>query len=628
MCGIAGLWFSAGAAGDRAAGTLQTMVERLVHRGPDDHGVLVDPEAGIFLGHRRLAIIDLSPLGRQPMATEDRQLTVVFNGEIYNFQQLRRELEARGVTFTSRSDTEVLLLGYREWGAKVVDRLVGMFAFAIWDASKRELFLARDRAGEKPLYYAVTPWGFAFASELPALADVPGLATDLDPEAIALYLHYQYVPAPHSIYRGIRKLPPGHAMRVSDGRATVWRYWDPVAVAQQPRLDISENEAVTELESLLKSAVRDQMISDVPLGAFLSGGIDSTAIVSMMVELAPSSVRTFTIGFDIPQWDESPHATAVARHLGTDHVVEYLTERDALELIPRLPSMYGEPFADSSALPTHLLSVTARKHVTVSLSGDGGDEAFGGYRQYEYMDRILFAARAAGPLAGLARRILSRAPGRVGRGGRLLSLPPVEVHRQLIRVFLQKDDSQRLAGPLPTLHEFDRAWSSLDGHTPRRRAMVADLLTYLPEAILVKVDRAAMATSLETRAPILDHRVLEFALRLPTPLLRRKRVLRELVYRRVPRALVDRPKMGFGVPLSRWFRSQLREPLMDVLTPARISAIGLHDYGVVKRLLDEHLSGAADNSSGLWALLVLAMWDADRRSRPTFEPMRALAPAV
>jgi asparagine synthase (glutamine-hydrolysing) len=628
MCGIAGLWYSGGAAGDSASWTLAAMIERLVHRGPDDHGVWSDPDAGVFLGHRRLSIIDLSPLGHQPMVTDDGQLVVVFNGEIYNFQELRRDLEARGASFVSKSDTEVLLLGYREWGAKVVDRLVGMFAFAIWDVRKNELFLARDRAGEKPLYYAMAPWGFAFASELSALADVPGLVTELDPDAIALYLHYQYVPAPHSIYRGIRKLSPGHAMRVSGGQAVSWRYWDPVAIAQQPRLDISESDAVAELTTLLTTAVRGQMIADVPLGAFLSGGIDSTAIVSLMVEVAPSSVRTFTIGFDVPQWDESSHASAVARHLGTEHVVEYLTERDALELIPRLPSMYGEPFADSSALPTHLLSVTARKHVTVSLSGDGGDEAFGGYRQYDYIDRILSASRAAGPFAPLAGRILSRAPGRIGRGGRLLALPAEEVHRQLIRVFLRADDAPSLAGPIPPLPEFKRAWESLEKLSPRRRAMVADLLTYMPEAILVKVDRAAMATSLETRAPILDHRVLEFSLRLPARLLHHKHVLRQLVYQRVPRAIVDRPKQGFGVPLSRWFRGELREPLLDILTPEQLDAVGLRDYGVVKRLLDEHMAGTADNSSGLWALLVLALWDNDRRERVNREPAPTLMPAV
>ena len=628
MCGIAGLWYGASPAGDAASWTLAGMIDRLVHRGPDDHGVWTDADAGVLLGHRRLSIIDLSPLGHQPMVSRDGQLVVVFNGEIYNFQELRRDLEARGSQFVSKSDTEVLLLGYREWGAQVVDRLVGMFSFAIWDGTKRELFLARDRAGEKPLYYAMAPWGFAFASELTALANLPGLATELDPEAIALYLHYQYVPAPHSIYKGIRKLPPGHAMRVSKGQITSWRYWDPVAFAQQPRLDITEEEAVAELTRLLTTAVRGQMIADVPLGAFLSGGIDSTAIVSLMVEAAPSAVRTFTIGFDVPQWDESAHATAVARHLGTEHVVEYLTERDALELIPRLPTMYGEPFADSSALPTHLLSVIARKHVTVSLSGDGGDEAFGGYRQYDYIDRILSASRAAGPFAGLAGRLLSRAPGRVGRGARLLALPPEEVHRQLIRVFLRANDAPNLAGPIPPLPEFRRAWASLPHESPRRRAMVADLLTYLPEAILVKVDRAAMATSLETRAPILDHRVLEFALRLPSALVQHKRVLRQLVYSRVPRALVDRPKQGFGVPLSRWFRGELREPLLDILTPAQLQSVGLRDYAVVRRLLDEHMAGTADNSSGLWALLVLALWDNARREQVGRELVSPLVPAL
>jgi asparagine synthase (glutamine-hydrolysing) len=450
------------------------------------------------------------------------------------------------------------------------------------------------------------------------------LADELDPDAIALYLHYCYVPSPHSIYRGIRKLPPGHAMRVARGKVTIWRYWDPVAFAQRPRLGLSAEDAIDELTGLLRTAVRGQMISDVPLGAFLSGGIDSTAIVSLMVEASPSSVRTFTIGFGIPEWDESRHASAVARHLETDHTVEYLTEQDALALIPRLSAMYGEPFADSSALPTHLLSVIARKHVTVSLSGDGGDEAFGGYRQYEYLAKILFASQVTGPMAGLANRVLSRAPGRMGRGGRLLGLPAVEAHRQLIRVFLNAADERELVTRLPRLEEFDRAWASLADQTATRRAMVADLLTYLPEDILVKVDRASMATSLETRAPILDHRVLEFALQLPTPLLRRKRLLRELVYRRVPRALVDRPKQGFGVPLRRWFQGDLRPLLLDVLTPSRLGAVGVHEFGVVRRLLDEHMSGLADHSGGLWALLMLAMWNEDRGVGSAAEATRAL----
>ncbi len=316
---------------------MERMLARLSHRGPDDAGTWVDRPAGVLLGHRRLAVIDISPLGHQPMVSDDGRLAIVFNGEIYNFPELRRELEAHGVRFRSTSDTEVLLYGYREWGEHVVDRLVGMYAFAIWDAATDRLFLARDRTGEKPLYYANGPWGFAFASEVAALTELPDVSDEIDQEALSLYLQYQYVPAPHSIYRGIRKLPPGHAMRVQNGRVTAWRYWDPVPLAAGPRLAISEADATAQLESLLRTAVRGQMIADVPLGAFLSGGIDSTAVVSLMVELSTIPVRTFTVGFDDPRFDESKHASAVAKVLGTDHTVEYLTERDALELIPTVP---------------------------------------------------------------------------------------------------------------------------------------------------------------------------------------------------------------------------------------------------------------------------------------------------
>lgn len=619
MCGIAGLWSYEARALGEAERSLRVMLAHLVHRGPDDEGVWADPEAGLLLGHRRLAVIDLSPLAHQPMVTEDGRFVVVFNGEIYNFTELRSDLIARGARFVSGSDTEVLLHGYRIWGERVVDRLVGMFSFAVWNAAKRELFLARDRAGEKPLYYAHGPWGFAFASEVAALTELPGVADELDPDALALYLHYQYVPAPYSIYRGIRKLPPGCAMRVQDGRATQWRYWDPAPFATGPRLRIGEDDALAELEALLRTAVRGQMIADVPLGAFLSGGFDSTAVVSAMVESSAVQVRTFTIGFDVARFDESRHATAVARHLGTDHTVERLTERDALELIPRLPQMYGEPFADSSALPTHLVSRTARHHVTVSLSGDGGDEAFGGYPRYDYLELGTRLTRAAGPLRRVLPHLLSRFPGKLRRGAPLLALPPQEMYRHLVNVF-PSPDVRALTGRVPALEEFDRAWAAASHRPIRQRAMLADLLTYLPEAILVKVDRAAMAVSLETRAPLLDHRILEFALQLPPALLRGKRLLRRLVYRRVPRALVDRPKQGFGVPLARWFRGDLKPLLLDVLTPPRMQAVGVQEYAMVKRLIDQHLAGAFDHSSRLWALLVVGLWAEARRNRGSAGP--------
>jgi asparagine synthase (glutamine-hydrolysing) len=358
------------------------------------------------------------------------------------------------------------------------------------------------------------------------------------------------------------------------------------------------------------------MIADVPLGAFLSGGVDSTAVVSLMTELSSVPVRTFTVGFDVPQFDESKHAAAVANHLGTDHRVEYLTEQDALALIGHVPTMYGEPFADSSALPTHLVARMARREVTVSLSGDGGDEAFGGYHRYTTLAQLGRAFRLldrSGPFRDVLVSVLSRFPGRLGRGGALLRLPQSEVSQRMIRVF-SANDARALGGCLLSLGELERAWASSAELPLQQRAMLVDLLTYLPEAILVKVDRAAMATSLETRAPLLDHRVLEFALQLPAHLVRGKCLLKRLVYRRVPRAIMDRKKQGFGVPLSRWFRGELRPLLCDMLTARRMHAVGLQDFSIVRRMIDEHMAGTYDRELELWTLLVLGMW-ADAHSR-------------
>ena len=627
MCGIAGIWVTQPGPLDRAEVSLKSLLASLEHRGPDDAGIWKHPEAGLLLGHRRLAIIDLSPLGHQPMVGPEGRTALVFNGEIYNFGELRRDLETQGFVFASESDTEVLLKGYMCWGEKILDRLAGMFAFGIWDEEQRQLFLARDRAGEKPLYYAVGRWGFAFSSEIAGLTTLPGIDLGIDQEALSLYLHYAYVPAPYTIYRGIRKLPAGHAMRVSNGKVEVWRYWDPIPFAIGPRMEISEPDALDELERLLRTAVRGQMISDVPLGAFLSGGIDSTAVVSMMTELSSSQVRTFTIGFDVAQYDESHHANLVARYLGVDHTAEHLTEKDALSLIPKVPAIYGEPFSDPSALPTHLVSHIARKHVTVCLSGDGGDEAFGGYPRYDELERILLLSRLTGPLTPVANSIISRFPGRVGKGGQLLGGSPKEVYRARVRLF-RSAEVQAMTGCLPRHAEFERAWASSSERPARQRAMLADLLSYLPEAILVKVDRAAMRVSLETRAPLLDHRVLEFALQLPSQYVRRKKLLKKLVYRRVPQALVDRPKQGFGVPLGKWFCNELRELIMDALTPRRMSAVGIQDYRVVERMLASHMSGASNEQYRLWGLLVLSLWHETHRARAdVHEPLR-LASAV
>ncbi len=612
---------------DGAEAWLRSALSDLEHRGPDDAGMWGGATSGVLLGHRRLSIIDLSPLGHQPMVSTSGSATIVFNGEIYNYRALRHELERDGFLFRSDSDTEVLLNGYACWGERVLERLVGMFAFAIWDRTTETLLLARDRAGEKPLYYAVTPAGVAFASEVAPLTKLHDVDLRIDETAVSLYLQYQYVPAPYSIYTGIRKLPAAHALSIGRDRSRSWRYWDPVPIATGPRLAIGLGEARDELEGLLRDAVRGQMISDVPLGAFLSGGIDSSAVVSMMTELSTRPVRTFTIGFDVPRYDESRHASAVARHLGTDHTVEYLTEKDAVALIPEMPAMYGEPFGDSSALPTHLVSRVARKHVTVALSGDGGDEALGGYTRYDELERILLFSRFPTALQTLARTVCGRLPGRLGRGASLVGVAPRDVFRARVGVF-RAADVQTMTGAVPPLGEFERAWTAAAEQPVRQRAMLADLLTYLPEAILVKVDRAAMSISLETRAPLLDHRLLEFTLRLPPELTRRKRLLKSLVYRRIPRALVDRPKQGFGVPLGKWFRAELRDLLFDALTPTRMRAVGIEQFSPVQKVLASHMSGAFDEYPRLWTLLMLSLWHDETRTLANRHEPVPLAPAI
>jgi asparagine synthase (glutamine-hydrolysing) len=512
----------------------------------------------------------------------------------------------------SESDTEVLLEGFRRWGDGVVDRLVGMFAFAIWDPERRELFLARDRAGEKPLFYAAGPWGFAFSSEIAGLTKIPGVDLGLHPDALAHYLHYQYIPAPLTVYRGIQKLPPAHAMRVGPNGQRTWRYWDPVPLAVGPRLEISEPDALAELERLLVQSVTGQMIADVPLGAFLSGGVDSTAVVTVMTELSSTQVRTFTIGFDVPSYDESPHALAVAGHLGVNHTVERLTQKEALQLIPTVPSTFGEPFSDSSALPTHLVSRVARKHVTVALSGDGGDEAFGGYGRYDELERILMLSKMTWPLTPVAKTLLSRLPGRPGRGGRLLGMDAKEIYRARVGVY-GSADVHAMTGHVPPLEEFERAWAAASNRPVRQRAMVADMVSYLPGAVLTKVDRVAMRVSLETRAPLLDHRLLEFALRLPPRFSHRKH------------ALLNPRKWGFGVPLGHWIRAELREMVMDLLTPAKMHAVGIQDYSVVKRTLASHMSGEFDEYVRLWSLIVLCLWHDSQRDKAVTRPLDRLA---
>ncbi len=612
MCGIAGYWTPGSI--DKEA--INAMLNTIVHRGPDDSGVWRDGRGSVVLGQRRLAIIDLSPGGHQPMLSDDGKTVITFNGEIYNYLELRQELESKGLRFRSQSDTEVLLKGYEIWGVNVLDKLVGMFAFVLWDEKKQQLFCARDRAGEKPLYYTQGERGFAFASELQALTMLPWVDTTLDQEAIALYLNHSYIPAPHSIYKGVRKLPPAHAMTIDAKGMKVWRYWDPVKVIEQGVINISEEEALEQLGHLLRQAVKGQMIADVPLGAFLSGGIDSSTVVSIMQELSGSRpVKTFTIGFAEARFNEAEHAKAVADYIGTEHTCEYLTEQDSLNLIPQLPAMYGEPFGDASALPTHLVSRVARKHVTVSLSGDGGDEAFGGYTRHGGLEGYAPLLKTLSPFAPVLKPIVKLMPSRISRLEPYLGKPLQVYYRSSFGTF--KDHEVRsLTGLQPYNFEFERAWNT-PNLSVRRHAMLCDMLSYMPEAVLVKVDRAAMATSLETRAPLLDHRILEWSLRLPETLVQDKRVLKQLAFKRIPRALLERPKQGFGVPLSEWFRKDLRNLLIDSLQPSRLKALGLENTAFVETLVREHISGTQDNSARLWPLLALSLWQDEQRSKIT-----------
>jgi len=625
MCGIAGL--IGGRPPEPPCVAPEAVINRMIasmeHRGPDGSGTWQSPDGAVHLGHRRLAVLDLSPAARQPMVDIEAGLALVFNGEIYGFHELRRELEGAGERFCSSSDTEVILAGYRRWGAGVVDRLVGMFAFAIVDLRQRLVLLARDRAGEKPLYWAPLPAGrgVAFASELGALEQVPGIGTEIDTEAIALYLRYQYIPAPRSVWRGIHKLPPAHTLTLPlDGGAIPAPrcYWDPIVLAARPGPRLDGPDATFQIRAALKQAVSDQMVADVPVGAFLSGGIDSTVVVALMCELARGPVRTFTIRFEDQAFDESVHARAVARHLGTDHTEQTLTAADALRLVPKLPSLYGEPFADASALPTYLVSSLAREHVTVSLSGDGGDEAFGGYPRYDLLDRAVWPARLARPLAPLLRpagQALAKVDRTLGRRLDLLTRPLPEIYRHTVTAF-DAATVRQMCGCDPSLEPFDRAWNATGapGLAPRRRAMLADTLTYLPGSVLTKIDRAAMAVSLETRAPLLDHRLLELALRLPRVEVVRKRILRSIAYERVPRALIDRPKMGFEVPLGRWLRGPLKEPLIEALRPTALAKAGIGDTAPLERMADEHLRGASSHLGRLWTILVLSQWIRQRGS--------------
>ncbi|CAA7620844.1 asparagine synthase (glutamine-hydrolyzing) [Magnetospirillum sp. SS-4] len=632
MCGFAGFLDIGGATPGREA-AVRAMAATLVHRGPDDDGVWVDDEAGIALGFRRLAILDLGPQGHQPMVSHDGRWVVSFNGEIYNHAALRARLSP-AIAWRGHSDTEVLLEAVAEWGvAAAVAAFDGMFAFALWDRLTRTLTLGRDRFGEKPLYWAECGGSLLFGSELKALAAHPAWDGAIDRDCLGLYMRLGWIPAPHTIHVHARKLEPGSLMTVVGGDRRIASYWSAGerAAAVEGGFAGDAGAAADRLEDLLRASVRLRMQADVPVGLFLSGGIDSSLTAALMCQEAGGPVHSFTIGFDQSSLDESPHARAVARHLGTRHVEVRVTDAEALDLVPRLPQVYDEPFADSAALPTCLLAQVTRRDVTVALSGDGADELFGGYGIYRSIPRDwqALARHPVGwraPLAGAARRLAGPAETLAGLAAVLRKRRSHPGHRLgRIAEHLEADSLPRLLG----LH-YSR-WRGMDSPVPGARppaclfdgespavndpalaTMVLDVLGYLPDDLCVKTDRATMAASLEARLPFLDPAIAEFAWSLPTSLKIEggtgKAVLRRVLYRHVPRALVDRPKMGFEVPLRRWLAGALRDWADDLLSEDRLRRQGWLNAPLVARCWREHRSGAKNWQTEIWHALMFQAW--------------------
>jgi len=631
MCGITGaVWSDPNK--ELEEPTLRRMTHVLRHRGPDDDGTHrtdfqlhrgSGPLPGVAFGHRRLAIIDIAG-GHQPMANEDGSVWVVFNGEIYNYRQLRRRLEGGGHRFRTQSDTETLVHLYEDEGPELPKHLNGMFSLAIWDARRRQLLLARDRLGQKPLVYRHEPGRLLFASELKSLLQVPGVPRQIDPRALDEYLTYQYVPHPRTIFRGICKLPPGHLAIYRDDRLEVRSYWQPDFDAEEDR---PGEEYAGELRARLTSAVELRLRSDVPLGAFLSGGIDSTIIVGLMSKLAGEPVRTFSIGFPVPEYDETRYARLVAETFGTVHE-EFRVEPDAIEILPRLVWHFDEPFADSSAVPTWYVSQLTRRHVTVALTGDGGDELFAGYPRYQavrlarWFDRLPAVVRRT--IAGRFWQKLPASPRqkcirrRWKRFVEALNYPAPRRYLEWIAIFNEARRgelyTEEFIATLPEADplEFLAAAFARCRRDPITTASLADLVTYLPCDLMTKVDVASMAHGLECRQPFLDHRVVELAARMPRKLKfrrgRGKRILLETFADLLPEPIRRRPKMGFGVPLDHWFRDELKDFAREVLLDRQTQQRGFFRPEVVTRLLDDHRQGRFDHSYRLWALLILELW--------------------
>ncbi|HET8655871.1 MAG TPA: asparagine synthase (glutamine-hydrolyzing) [Longimicrobiaceae bacterium] len=642
MCGICGTWSPARRGREAMATIVQEMADAITHRGPDSDGVWLDEECGVGLGHRRLAILDLSPHGHQPMLSPSGRYVIAFNGEIYNFRELRRELKGR-FHFEGTSDTEVMLAAIEAYGLEAaVHRFIGMFAFALWDRREQRLHLVRDRLGIKPLYYGYLGGSLVFASELHAIRAHPEFTGEIDRESISLLLRYNCIPAPHSIYRGIRKLPPGSILTLDfpeAHRAAPRVYWSAEQMAEsglQQRFAGSDEDAVQALDALLRDAVGVRMVADVPLGAFLSGGVDSSLVVALMQAQSDQRVRTYSIGSPDRGYDEAGYAGEVARHLGTDHTGLYVTAEDALAVIPHLASIYDEPFSDSSQIPTFLVSRLARRDVAVSLSGDGGDELFGGYNRHVWGKRVWNVIRhvPASLRESVGRYVESTPPAAWDRGytavERLLprrfrqqmfgykvhklanlvsSRSPADLYNRTASHWQQPSAVVMGVPGEPKPLSFGGVGDSWDF---TEQMMYRDLITYLPDDILTKLDRASMAVSLEARVPLLDHRVVEFAWRVPLHMKIRggqsKWLLRQVLYRYVPRALIDRPKAGFGIPLGEWLRGPLREWAESLLAERRLKDEGFFHPRLIRERWAQHLSGRSSWQYHLWDVLMFQAW--------------------
>ena len=637
MCGIAG-FVEHGVSSDDLLENINQMTACLTHRGPDSSDIWTDVSKGVALGHRRLSIIDLSPSGRQPMVSPSSRYVISYNGEIYNFIELRKELEKQGCCFKGTSDTEVIVTAIDMWGVnKAVSRFIGMFAFALWDQNECKLFLCRDRMGEKPLYYGNLPNTFIFASELKAIIKHPRFMRQINPDAVNLYTKNNYIKAPYTIYKDIYKLPPGTILEMSfgsgDKKPLVQSYWSLAEVVRRGKADVllySEEEAADYLEKLLLESVSKQMISDVPLGAFLSGGVDSSLIVSLMQKNSVLPIQSFTVGFKEKNYNEAGYAKAVAAHLGTKHTELFVTSQDALNVIPRLPEIYDEPFADSSQIPTCLIAALTREHVTVSLSGDGGDELFAGYDRYRHLDMLWRRVGFSPIRRECASRLISSLP--IGAWQRLAFLFNRQIQgkeklfgdklyklAQIIRADNPDDLYQLMITTWKeSSHLLNTKNNIVKNDIPHElddyleRAIYLDTVNYLPDDILVKVDRASMAASLETRVPFLDYRIVEFAWQLPLHFKikegRGKWLVRKVLDKYIPRNLIERPKSGFSVPIADWLRGPLKEWAGDFLNPGLLKEQGIFNPEPISRKWEEHQTGKRNWQYHLWNVLMFQSW--------------------